>query len=72
MKLELITLQHLCFGECAVMSVRVCVFIRLRDIFPKKIGRRLCATLLKTRIIKSRNLRCAAIDVKGLKWGFEG
>jgi len=54
------------------MSVRVYVFIRLRDIFPKKIGRRLCATLLKTRIIKSRNLRCAAIDVKGLKWGFEG
>lgn len=54
-----------CNGLCVYM------LIPFRGIFSEKIGRLLSAALFKTRI-KSQNLRRVAIDVKGLKQGFEG
>ena len=64
-------LAALVLGRACCNGLCVYMLIPFRGIFSKKIGRRLSAALVKTRI-KSQKLQCVAIDVKGLKQGFEG
>lgn len=64
-------LAALVLGGACCNGLCVYMLIPLRGIFSQKIGRLLSAALFKTRI-KSQNLQRVAIDVKGLKQGFEG
>ena len=64
-------LAALVLGGACCNGVCVYMLIPFRGISSEKIGHLLSAALFKTRI-KSQNLQCVAVDVKGLKQGFEG
>lgn len=61
-----------CNGLCVYMLITFggFWFVVFGFFFSEKIGHLLSAALFKTRI-KSQNLQRVAVDVKGLKQGFE-